>query len=177
MLCGSVKESFLESSLKNHSDFCIVIAWGQFCEPLVQIFLILQNPMASFHLFLCSITFLLLYCIKSSQSAPTGFLLICPLMTQIYKNGFGGYIPLQWKTIAEHPSRSAESTSLLSMRVLVEGSTHFQIHCYPWGCLRKGTHISKSFILKWCHIDTSGIIVIILLSNLETESALFFSSN
>ena len=82
--------------------------------------------MASFHLFLCSITFLLLSCIKSSHSTPTGFLLICPLVTQIYENGFGGYIPLQWKTIAEDLTRSTESSSLLYMR-----------------CLRKRAHTSK----------------------------------
>lgn len=134
--------------------------------------------MASFHLFLCSIAFLLLSYMKSFHSTPTGFLLICPLVTQIYENGFGGYIPPQWKAVAEDPTGSTESTSLLSMRVLVEGGAHTsKFTAVHEGACGRGAHTSKSFVLKWCYVATSGIIVIILLSNLEIESTMFFSSN
>lgn len=133
--------------------------------------------MASFHLFLCSITFLLLSYIKSSHSTPTGFLLICPLVTQIYENGFGGYIPPQWKAVAEDPTGSTESTSLLPMRVFKKGAHTSKFTAVHEGACGRGAHTSKSFVLKWCYVATSGIIVIILLSNLEIESAMFFSSN
>lgn len=55
-----------------------------------------------------------------------------------------------------------KSTSLLSRRVLAEVESVLP---------------NQLFILKLCYVAISGIIVIILISNLKIEPAMFFSSN